>query len=86
MIKSEKGKVQLKGLGVEILEDYGVITYSLFEHLQKNIGEEAEEIIRCCFETGLETKKEEPQESLDVLDEIEKLLELIKEIKQHDRN
>lgn len=78
--------MQLKGLVIEKLADFGAITYSLFKYLQENIGEEAEEAIRDGFETGLKQRKEEAQESTDVLDEIEELLKIIKEIKRHDRN
>lgn len=35
MIKSEKGNTQLKGLGIEILADFGAITYSLLNAYKK---------------------------------------------------
>lgn len=86
MIKSEKGNVQLKGLGIEILADFVAITQAIFEHLQENISEQAEELIRDCLEIGLIYGKEDTRESTDDLDKVEELLKTIRWILENDRN
>lgn len=71
MIKTNEGKVELKGSQMELMADVGCIIHSLRDTLVENEvpREEAEEMLKKAVELGLKTDEEIEEDSKKKLGE-----------------
>lgn len=87
MIKADKGHIEIKGLGGELLADYSVITESLAKSLINNgfSKEEAKKVLQNSFDMAFEDIETLKEKCIGKMkSELEELLELLKGVTNHE--
>lgn len=87
MIKADKGHIEFKGSGGELLEDYSVITESLAKSLINNgfSKKEAKELLQTSFDIAFEDIETLKEKCIgEMKSGLKKLLELLKGVTNHE--